>query len=625
MEHKQKSSTATLIAELRETLRRGHQVWWLVPRRYKLALGGAVSVMAITSGTNTILALVTGRLVDALQLGRDAGSNDHELYRAALAFLGLIAFAYFIRELCNVVRRYLVESCCTRIDRDLSVRLVEHLMRIDLGALTHEKIGALNGRITRSVAGFVRFLRLGFLDFLPALLTGAISLSAAIAKQPRMGLVMCGVIPISLGLTFWQLLSQKGIRLKLIRSREEMDGTVVEQLSGMDYVRVANTQSHEIRRVAAVAEDRRGKELRHQFQMSLFGCGKALNEGFFHIFVLAWSVYFAINGMIQFPGDILVFSMLFLNVMTPLSEVHRIIDEGHESSLLVGDLLELLTEPIDESFNLRVVRKPRVRSGVPLFHLEGLRVDYKSPTGKRKQALRGIDLNIQHGETIGVAGRSGSGKSTWVRVLLRLTHPSSGSVYFGGRPIESVSRESIGKLVGYVGQVPFVFAGTIAENIAYGGEQVSPEMIRRAAMMAHLHDEIMAMPAGYDTLVAERGQNLSGGQKQRIALARVFLKNPPILILDEGTSALDNISERHVQRALFTARADRTVILVAHRLSTLREADRIFVFDDGRLVEEGSYTDLIQSGGAFTDLVSSAAESPLTLGSPTLGNALAVR
>ena len=147
----------------------------------------------------------------------------------------------------------------------------------------------------------------------------------------------------------------------------------------------------------------------------------------------------------------------------------------------------------------------------------------------------------------------------------------------------------IGELIGYVGQNPFVFAGTIAENIAYGCEGATDDQIRRAAERACIHDEIMAMPGGYDAHVAERGQNLSGGQKQRIALARVFLKNPPILILDEGTSALDNISERLVQQAINAARADRTVILVAHRLSTLREADRILVFDDGRIVETGTY------------------------------------
>ena len=172
---------------------------------------------------------------------------------------------------------------------------------------------------------------------------------------------------------------------------------------------------------------------------------------------------------------------------------------------------------------------------------------------------------------------------------------AAGRRSIGGVPLESISREAIGRLIGYVGQNPFVFAGTIAENIAYGSEDATQEQIRRAAEMACIHDEIMVMPGGYEARVAERGQNLSGGQRQRIALARVFLKNPPILILDEGTSALDNISERIVQQAIDAARSDRTVILVAHRLTTLLDTDRILVFDDGRIVETGSYNELVQA------------------------------
>jgi ATP-binding cassette subfamily B protein len=157
-----------------------------------------------------------------------------------------------------------------------------------------------------------------------------------------------------------------------------------------------------------------------------------------------------------------------------------------------------------------------------------------------------------------------------------------------------------------VGQLPFVFSGTIAENIAYGNEGATREDVERAAQMAHLHDEILDMPGGYDAEVAERGQNLSGGQRQRLAIARILLKQPPILILDEATSALDNISERAVQRALGLTNIDRTTILVAHRLSTLRDADRIFVFDDGRIAEVGTYDELVQLGGVFSELVMSA-------------------
>jgi ATP-binding cassette, subfamily B, bacterial len=601
MEAKQVKPVEGFGHEARLIVSYAAQVWRLIPTRHKVALGGAALLMAVVSACNTAFPLLLGQLLDRVKSGANLGYSSHHLFEIAGLFLGLIAGAYLLREALNVVRRYFVENSCTRIEKAMTVKVVSHLMKGDLGTLTQAKVGALQGRISRSVVGFVRFIRLGFLDFFPPLLTGLFALTAAVTKQPLLAIAMAGIIPASLILTMRQLNSQKGIRLKLIRSREEMDGTVVEQLGGLDYVRAANTNDYEVQRVARAAERRRAMEIRHHFQMSLFGCVKALNEGFFHILVLAMAVYLAVSNQITF-GDVLIFSLLFNNVMAPLNEVHRGLDEGHECSLQVADLLALLAEPPDKSFSPVTVQEPRPNSGEPIIEVEDLVVEYPSISGC-KRALNGVSTLVVHGETIGLAGPSGCGKTTWLRVLMRLTHPTAGRVLIGGAPLESVSREAIGRLIGYVGQSPFVFAGTVAENIRYGNPEISEEAMIEAAHRACIHDEIMEMPGGYQAQVKERGSNLSGGQRQRLALARVFLKDPPILILDEGTSALDTISERHIQRAIDLARKDRTVILVAHRLSTLLDADRIFVFQGGHVVETGTYAELYRHGGVFTELV----------------------
>lgn len=601
--------------EFRLILRRARQTWRLVPARHKLALGGAAGVMALTSAAGTAIPLLLGRLVDRVKGGTEQGIGRDALYRVAALYLGLIAGAYLLRELLHVLRRYLVESTCTRVDRDMTVRLVAHLLKIDLCRLTHEKVGALHGRISRSVDGFVRFLRLSFLDLFPALLTGGFALAAVVGKEPWLALVMLGVVPASLLLTVRQLISQKGVRLDLMRTRELLDGTVVEQLGGIEYVRAADTHRFEVRRIANAAESRRAKEVRHHFQMSLFGCAKALNEGLFHVLVLSFSIYLAVQGAMSF-GDVLMFSMLFLNVMTPLAEVHRVIDEGHECSLRVGDLLEMLAVPVDRSFATAARPEVRCEGRVPAVRVEGLRAEYRTGSGRVRPVLDGVSVTVYRGETVGVAGRSGCGKSTFLKVLLRMVHPGGGRVELAGVPLEEVSREAIGRLVGYVGQSPFMFAGTIAENIAYGIEGASMRAVREAAKRAAVHRDIMAMPGGYQARVLERGQNLSGGQKQRIALARVFLKDPPILVLDESTSALDNVCERRVQRALAEARADRTIILVAHRLSTLVNTDRIFVFEDGRVAEAGTFEELVLGGGVFAELVRSGLEGQGVPGSP---------
>ena len=588
--------------EVRELVLTTRKVWKTISRRHRWALIGAVLVMIAGGAANTALPLLSGRIVDNVQAGVTNGTPSDVLIAAVGVLLLYVAVLVLLRELLQVFRRYLVENTCTRIERHLSVKVVGHLMQADLSRLTHEKVGALHGRLFRSVDGFMRLLRMSFLEFFPAVVIGLMAIGTAVVKQPLLGLAMMCVIPATMSLTIWQLISQKWVRIQLLRGREEMDGTVVEQLGGLDYVRVANTHAQELRRVAKSAEFRRKKELGHHVAMSFFGAAKAIVEGLFHVGVLALAAYLAIHQKISF-GDILTFSMLYLSAMAPLNEIHRVIDEGHEASLRVHDLMDLLAMPVDRSFKTPTHKEARLDDRAPVIRAEGLTVEYALPDGRRQLALDGIDLEVYPGETIGIAGKTGCGKSTFLKVLMRLLHPTRGRAWLKGLPLDEVSRETISHLIGYVGQNPFIFAGTVEENICYGATKWLPEDVRRAATLAEIHDDIMAMPDRYDTPVAERGQNLSGGQRQRIALARVFLQDPPILILDEATSALDTISERKVQAAIGTASRDRTVIMVAHRLSTFADADRILVFDDGRIVETGTYADLMEKDGLFADLV----------------------
>ena len=214
--------------------------------------------------------------------------------------------------------------------------------------------------------------------------------------------------------------------------------------------------------------------------------------------MLGSAVYLAVTGHTSF-GSILTFSGLFLSVMTPMAEVHRILDEGHEASLRVADLMDMLAQPVDQSYETRTHRTARLDDKAPIIWTEQLSVSYTTATGRPIKALDDVNLEVRPGETLGVVGRSGCGKSTLIKVLMRVVHPfTPGQVALMGMPLKEVSRETISQLIGYVGQAPFIFSGTVEENILYGCKRLClPEEIHRAARRACIYDEIMAMPDGY--------------------------------------------------------------------------------------------------------------------------------
>jgi ATP-binding cassette, subfamily B, bacterial len=602
MPEKPPPARKSLLGDLGTVWARRKDLWKLLHRADKIGFILAVLVTGVVSYIQVKIAVLLGDFFNrVLKLSGEPNAMTSFVTKA----LALLGGYYVLKESLQLFRRWLVTRTTARIESDMTVRLVGHLLRIDLGAMAMERIGALHGRISRSVEGFSKFLKVAFADFIPAVATASFALYAGLKTDWRVGLVMLGVVPISILITIWQVNSQKGVRLALLQAKEGLDGTVVEQLGGLEYIRAANTYPLEVSRVKGAARARQEREFGHGFAMARFDWLKSINEGLFYIAILGFAIVLAARSGTGDLGIVIVFNGLYLSIMGPMKDVHRILDESYESSMQVTVLLQMLDQPLDQSFNVVTLRPPRLDGSIPLLECQDLVVEYNTPHGRRR-ILDGVTLAIRQGQTIGIAGRSGSGKSTWLRAVLRLLHPTSGEVLVGGVPIGVLSREDIGKSIGYVSQVPFVFSGTVRENIGYGCGTVGLEQIQEAARQAHIHEEIMQMPQGYDTILNERGGNLSGGQRQRLALARMFLKNPPVLILDEGTSALDNISERRVRAAIDHARHSHTVIMVAHRLTTLNETDCIFVFDQGRVVEQGGFDQLVEKNGVFAELVRSA-------------------
>lgn len=558
----------------------------------KTALVFASFLMLITGVLTNLPAVILGRLVDKLV------GTEHLDFSVAIPFIVLIIGIILVREALTVVRKYFVENVATQTDKKQTVNVIEHLLKTDIANINQQQIGSLHGRIFRSILGMIRIIKLGFLDFFPVFFSALAAIVIALTQKPLLASVMVLVIPVGLFIIVWQVASQKGIRVALLRGKEKIDGTVVEMLGGIETIRALNTENEEVAKVEEVAEAMRKKEIRHHIFMALFDSGKYLNEGFFYILVISLSIFLAAQGVIT-KGDILVYSILFLSITGPLREIHRILDEAHESSIKVNDLYDLLHQPRDISFRAHSKEKSPPNS---THAIEVRKLFFKYGNSP---VLQDINLVIKNGEKIGIAGASGCGKTTLIKILLRLVHGYSGRIEIFGKKLDTIGREEIADRIAYVPQKTHIFSGSISENIIYGcqRENISDEEIIKAAKLANLYDEIQNSLGGLTGRVAENGNNLSGGQKQRLAIARLILKSPELLIFDEATSALDNTNEIKIQRNIEQLFKDKTMITIAHRLTTLKNTDRIFVFEQGKIVQEGNFDELANREGLFQNFL----------------------
>ncbi len=325
--------------------------------------------------------------------------------------------------------------------------------------------------------------------------------------------------------------------------------------------------------------------------MATFHAGNNFFQGLLYTVILTSGGYFIVKGTLE-PAELAIYALyigIFLNPIEVLINFTEQFQKGYSGFRRFLEILETVPEISDapDAKTLSYVR------GVIRYDHVSFRYAEHAPV------LNDVSLEIQPGRTVALVGPSGGGKTTFCSLLPRFYDVSSGSVSIDGHDVRSVTLKSLRGTIGIVQQEAYMFAGTLRENIAYGRPGATDEEIIEAAKRANIHDFIMGLADGYDTYAGERGARLSGGQKQRIAIARVFLKNPPILILDEATSALDNESERHIQTALEELSRGRTTIVIAHRLSTIRRADEIIVIDDHGIKERGTHAELIAANGLY--------------------------
>jgi len=562
----------------------------LVSRAGRRQLTGAAIVMLVVAVTTNYPAVVLGGLVDRFL-------KEKPNLVVAFPYLAMILGLVCIREISQVGRRYLAEQAATELERQLRVQATSAILHGDQESFADTQSGALYGRMSRGVEGATRLVKLTFLDLLPSVVIAAVATWLVWMKDWRVGLAVTAILPAMLTIVAIQLRSQRGVRVSLLRRKETVDGAIVELLRDLDSVKALDATGFETRRVGQVAEELERIELQHHIKMAWFDALKFGTEGLAHIGITTFAIILATKQSLS-VGGILTISLLFIGVMAPIRELHRIFDEGHESSLQAEDLHAMLATPADPSFqSVRIPNETAAVRGGAIACCNDLRIRYRS---REYPAVSGVDLTVRDGEFVGLCGPAGCGKSTLVKSLLRLVHQEAGAVHLLGQPIESFDRRMLAGAVAYVPQSSFLITGTVRENIAYGLENIGLDDIVDAAKKARIHEEILEFPKGYETTVGEAGVRLSGGQRQRVALARVFLRRPRLVVLDEATSNLDNLNESEIQVELESA--GFTMLAIAHRLSTLRNANEIIVMNRGRVVERGTYQDLLANRGLFYSL-----------------------
>jgi len=512
-----------------------------------------------------------------------------------LGVLAVLSFLIWSAEsLFEYLYALLWRNLAQRVQHELRLEAYDHLQRLQMGFFEASSSGRLLAILNDDINQLERFLDHGANELLQLITTVLAVGGAMVWLSPTVAGVSFLPIPVILwGSLHFQRRLQP--RYREVRDRAgDLASRLANNLGGMLTIKSYAAEPWELERLRADSEAYRISNRR------------AIRLSAAFIPLIRFAILFAflailvIGGLQAWRGAIAVGTYSFLVFITqrllwPLTSLGRTLDDYQRAMASTQRVLDLVDTPIAIPSGNRPLPLSQVRGAIRFDA-----VDFAYPG--RTPLLQGFSLDIPAGSTVGIVGATGSGKSTIVKLLLRLYELQGGSILLDGQPVDQLQLADLRRAIGLVSQEVFLFHGTVAENIAYGSFDAPRPAIERAAQLAEASRFIEALPQGYDTVVGERGQRLSGGQRQRIALARAILKNPPVLILDEATAAVDNETEAAIQRSLDQITAERTTLVIAHRLSTVRHADRIVVLEQGRIVESGSHEQLIAAGGAYVNL-----------------------
>lgn len=506
----------------------------------------------------------------------------------------LLLLVYLLSTVLQFIVSYLGHKLGINIETDMREQLFTHVQRQSFRFFDNTKTGHIMSRITNDLFDIGELAHHGPEDFFIAIMTFIGAFIIMYNINPELAIIAIIMIPFLIALVTFSNIKMNQAWKNMYVKIADVNGRVEDSVSGVRVVQSFTNEEFEINRF---------KKDNGQFRLAKIVAYKVMAGTHSTIYmmtrlmtlvVLVVGAWFTFNDRLTY-GELVSF-VLFINVLIkPVDKISALLElypKGMAGFKRFSDLIDQEPEIKDRP------DAQKVDSLTGDIQFENVDFSYDA----HQQVLSGINLSVKAGETVAFVGPSGAGKTTICSLIPRFYDIQSGAISIDGIDIRNMTKHSLRSHIGIVQQDVFLFTGTVRENIMYGKKDATEEEVMEAARKAHLQDFIALLPDGYETQIGERGLKLSGGQKQRLAIARMFLKNPPILILDEATSALDTETEKIIQQALSELAENRTTLIIAHRLATIRDADRVLVVTNDGIAEDGSYEELVASNGLFARL-----------------------
>ena len=561
-------------------------------KKYKWILIFDLICASLTTVCDLVFPLIVRNITDL------AVSDPAALTIAFIVRLGVL---YLILRLIDAAANFYMQHTGhvmgAKIETDMRRDLFSHLQRLSFSYFATHKVGQIMSRITSDLFDITEFAHHGPEEFFIAGLKITVSFVILFGIDPLLTVIVFAVLPfIFIFVKFFNTRMRRAFKDQRVQVGE-INSQVEDSLLGIRVVKsFANENIEKDKFEHGNKEFLRLKKLGYLY-MGGFGSTNRFFEGLMYLTVVVAGSLFLMNGNIS-AGDFTAYLLYVSSLFASIRTIIQFTEQFQRGMTGIERFCEIMDAPQD------IIEKPDAKE---LKNVKG-EIDFDNVTfhysDDDTEVLSGVDLHVPSGTSVALVGPSGGGKTTMCNLIPRFYDVTEGKITIDGIDIKDVTLKSLRSSIGVVQQDVYLFSGTVFDNIEYGKPGASREEVIEAAKAAGAHEFISALPDGYDTYVGERGVKLSGGQKQRISIARVFLKNPPILILDEATSALDNESEKVVQESLERLASGRTVLTIAHRLTTIKNSDKILVLTEKGIEEEGTHQELIAKGGIYSHLYS---------------------